>query len=757
MFLISSIFMNIGLNMLINYNRFFLDKCKELNSPDLFIAINNADYTDSMQKYLSENDEIENYDIQDAIYLKNAQFTFGSTQYTTKILLQKSSAEKKQGKINYIEKSDVESENAIYLSLRFKNTGGYDLGDDFELSFLDQKLNFKVNGFYEDLFMGSVSPDYVTGFILSDNAYQQVISKCGSDDLYGKIIYIQQDSNDYEALYDDFIKQNKLSGNNDVTSISSELVELSCMVTPNLVVAIIIAFSLIIIAVGMVVTKFMITNFIDEEIQNLGSLKAMGYKSSEIILVISIPFILTAGISALIGSLISVFSIKKFAELIMADIWIKWNPGVDVIAILLSLLIIITFTALKSRKTLKRINNTTVIDALRLNSVSRSFKKNVFPLDRGALGVNIRLALKSMFQSLKQNIAIMIIVVLINFASCFGLFLYYNIGVDNTAFINTLINERYSGNIVLNPEKYDETIIDSINGDPSVKKALYYDTKTQLFANNKNISVYITDDFNELTNDNIYKGTNPSGSNEIAVNTMLAKVLDVSVGDTLKIELNDGSAEYKISGLFQSGTAVINLCKMTSSGFRELDSSYKPLNIIFYTDSDDNIGKVIDNAEKTFGDKLLVSSDYSEVLGDAIGTYVTMVSNLVKAIVFSTLVLVALVLALIIKTMIVKTKQDVGIKKALGYRSFDIRIQILLSIVPVIIIGALIGMILSILCSNLIVTVMFSAIGVVKVNFLNNIVMYAIMTVGFSMFAVLVSYLLTNSIKKISPYNLIKE
>lgn len=107
--------------------------------------------------------------------------------------------------------------------------------------------------------------------------------------------------------------------------------------------------------------------------------------------------------------------------------------------------------------------------------------------------------------------------------------------------------------------------------------------------------------------------------------------------------------------------------------------------------------------------------------------------------------------------MIVKTKQDVGIKKALGYGNFDIRIQILLSIVPVIIIGALIGMILSILCSNLIVTVMFSAIGVVKVNFLNNIVMYAIMTVGFSMFAVLVSYLLTNSIKKISPYNLIKE
>ena len=45
--------------------------------------------------------------------------------------------------------------------------------------------------------------------------------------------------------------------------------------------AIIIVFSLIIIAVGLVVTKFMITNFIDEEIQNLGSLKAMGYKSSD--------------------------------------------------------------------------------------------------------------------------------------------------------------------------------------------------------------------------------------------------------------------------------------------------------------------------------------------------------------------------------------------------------------------------------------------------------------------------------------------
>ena len=269
--------------------------------------------------------------------------------------------------------------------------------------------------------------------------------------------------------------------------------------------------------------------------------------------------------------------------------------------------------------------------------------------------------------------------------------------------------------------------------------------------------MYIADDFNELTNDNIYKGTNPSEKNEIAVNTMLAKALDVSVGDTLKIELNDISAEYKISGLFQSGTAVTNLCKMTSSGFRELDSSYKPLNIIFYTDSDDKIAAVIDNAEKNFGDKLLASSDYSEVLGDAIGTYVTMVTNLVRSIVFSTLLLVALVLALIIKTMIVKTKQDVGIKKALGYRSIDIRIQILFSIIPVVIIGALFGMILSIISSNHIVTVMFSAIGIVKVNFINSIAMYAIMTVGFCLFAVLVSYLLTNSIKKISPYNLIKE
>ncbi len=59
--------------------------------------------------------------------------------------------------------------------------------------------------------------------------------------------------------------------------------------------------------------------------------------------------------------------------------------------------------------------------------------------------------------------------------------------------------------------------------------------------------------------------------------------------------------------------------------------------------------------KKTFGDKLLVSSDYSEVLGD--DWYIC--NNGFKprkGYCFSTLVLVALVLALIIKTMIVKTK-----------------------------------------------------------------------------------------------------
>ena len=73
----------------------------------------------------------------------------------------------------------------------------------------------------------------------------------------------------------------------------------------------------------------------------------------------------------------------------------------------------------------------------------------------------------------------------------------------NCLLINLLIRSHITGIELVNlsseseslksgSEKYDETIIDSINGDPSVKKALYYDTKTQLFANNKNISVYIT-------------------------------------------------------------------------------------------------------------------------------------------------------------------------------------------------------------------------------------------------------------------------
>jgi len=646
--------------------------------------------------------------------------------------------------------------DSIYLSVKFKSAG-YNIGDKFTISYLNKEYDFTINGFYEDMFLGSVSIDYVTGFLISKERYSEIIEDFKSYNPTGKIIYVKHDLDSSEDLYDKFIKDNNLSGNSDIITINDTLIQLSCMVTPNIVAAMLIVFSLIIVIVSLIVTRFRIINCIDDEMQNFGALKAMGYTSKELILSMSLQFVIVSIIVSLVGSIISMNLLNPFAEILMADIWIKWIPNKDVFSVILTILIITLLVGITSYKVAKKIKNMTVINALRLQENSRSFKKNIIPFETSKGSINLLLALKSMLQSLKQNIFILIIGILITFSACFSIFLYYNIAVDSTAFLNMLINEQYSANVVLNEYNYDKEIINELSKNSEVKKAIYFDVKTSVFVNEKNSSIYIADDFSEFTNDNIYEGRNPKKDNEIAINTMLSKAINLSIGDKVNIKLNDKNESFEIVGLFQSGTTITNICKMTHNGYLRLDENFKQSNIIMYIDNEKNIDATLKDIEEKYDDKVLGTANYKQVIDDAIGSYVEMVSSLATMIVMVTLGVVILVLYLIIKTIIIKEKQAIGIKKALGFKTSDIKFQVIMSILPAVIIGSFIGMIITYFGANSVVIGMFSSIGIKKVDFIIKFPILLIVTLAICLSAFLISYLITSSIKKISAYSLIKE
>ena len=111
----------------------------------------------------------------------------------------------------------------------------------------------------------------------------------------------------------------------------------------------------------------------------------------------------------------------------------------------------------------------------------------------------------------------------------------------------------------------------------------------------------------------------------------------------------------------------------------------------------------------------------------------------------------------IVKTLIIKKQQEIGIKKALGFSSSQLRTELVLSMVPQIFVGATVGSILGSMWSNGILAGLLSSMGIMR----SNMEMFFWMPILSIIFALIVSaliiWLMSGRIKHISAYSLITE
>lgn len=123
----------------------------------------------------------------------------------------------------------------------------------------------------------------------------------------------------------------------------------------------------------------------------------------------------------------------------------------------------------------------------------------------------------------------------------------------------------------------------------------------------------------------------------------------------------------------------------------------------------------------------------------------------------ATAAIIILILYLIIKTLIVNSRQDFGILKSMGYTTKQLIMQVSLSFLPVIIMGTIVGIIISYTSMNSILLLLFRQIGVMKIDFEINLSILVLIGLVICVFSFLISVMISYKIKKISAYSLIKE
>ena len=740
---ISLLFFNSSLIIKNNIDKAYQRKFDKLNTANVFFNISKIQYSDDLLNDIKSMsvDEVEKRNgilvnipvkTDDAVQEQNVIF-YNLDEIT---------------KLNKYEivKTNNKKENSIYLSNYTFIHSGLNLGDKFEYKINDISYSNIVDGVIEEMQYGNYSSSIIVEYLSSD-AYNNVLN----DNPNNEVVSISIKCEDGEKIYNNvskYLSEKNIKKINKDFDKDSKNKKLSIA---NILVLILTLFSSLILIVSLLVSKFKITESIDEEVTNMGVLKALGYTSNEIILAIIMPYILSGIITSILGISLSLFIVPLLSKVIEMQSGFIWVPNLDIMTCLISFIIsivLIAFFTLSSAKVIKKLNPINAIRGIKNDKQS----KNYFEIDKTKGNINIIIMFKNFINSIRQNILLGVVLLFISIIVSFAITLFYNVNMNPLNFVNTLVEEHPDVIITLKND-----IKDKIMHIDNVRNVIYYDDTQIASYKDNSYKLFISETYNNLANDLCYEGNNPTSSNEVAIGSKIKEEYDLKINDLITITKDDKSYEYKIVGFIQSVNNSGEVIEITNEGYLNVDENYKPKNLYVYLNDNSKSQDLINYVEEFFKDDILSTMDYAGSMSSALSMYVSIVSVISIVIILITLSLVYLILFILISSIILKKKVDFGIYKSIGYKNNQLISQVVGGFMPSMIISVLIGIIINKLFMKRIYLFIFNNVGAYKVSFIYPLSLYIAIGIMIIISTILLQILLSRKIKKISVYSLIKE
>ncbi|MEH6941437.1 ABC transporter permease [Bacillus sp. JJ722] len=753
--ILASLLLNIGLSIFTRLDSFYEKKTEKLNGAQFVSVFSN--YND-VQKQI---DFIHNYkytnkvEHEDSLLLPGIEIAFSKGHLTSTVTILNEETKRTLSPIKLVEETEDLKGAKIYAPYIFKTGGGYELGESLKIEYGKKEYTYKIAGFFEDTLLGNtISGSFK--FFLPQTEYKELEKNLSSTE---KSTYIAATLTDESKLSDLNKKYSKAFPSKGLLTdikINTENSKLNYIMPINTIAIILIAFSFIMLIVALVVVKFRVTNTIDDDIANIGSLKAIGYTSKQILYSIMTQFMLITVIGGLLGILLSYIALPTLGNIVSASIGLLWtqqfNIWINIFSLFLMIFLVLGVTTLSGMK----IKTISPIIALRGGIQTHNFKKNRFSLDKTKFGLHISLGLKNMYVNRKQNIWVMLIVTALTFACAFSSVLYYNFTFDKSSIFRLVGAEQCNVVVMAKGGEKSSNLFPAIKKIDGIKKTGMLSQKSAII-NEETVMAYVSDDFDKLEWNTVYEGRQPRYDNEIAISGAISKSTGKKVGDTIKVTFNQTTKEYLITGLTQQfNDGSMKPISLTLEGYQKLYPSFERDSLSIYLDDTVTSADFTKQLKSQFGDQVIVV-DMDEAFQSQMSSYIKSIFYIMVLIVIMTALTVSLILYLIVKTMIIKRKRELGILKAIGYTTFQLMTQITMSFLPVVTAGVLLGGIIGCLYTNSILSILFTGLGIFNASFTVNVPLIIAFCIVIVLIAYVVSMLVGRRIKHISAHGLITE
>ncbi len=747
--LIAALMLNLWLMLSMDYKANFDRYHENLNAQHVTVTVDDGD--GEVREYLSQalasDNSVSQYRLDSCMHM-TATFPYNGGEMTSWfVFLEKQSALTRSiGKAEILEEGNILS--GIYLPMIYKSSD-IAVGKTFELSIGSHTVEYTVCGFFNSVMAGSHNCG-LTELLLTRDKYEELESfgYASKATLCSVRLTDLSESLNFEAAIKSTVSEK--FPNVNMVSNSYDIVVQARYISQMICSGVISAMAFFVLLIALVVIASNIVNYIQVNMKNLGALKATGYTSKQLICSLLLQFLALTMLTAIIGAGLSYALFPALNTMMIAQTGIPYAIRFLPFPIIISLLILGGTVALVVWLAARRIKSIEPIVALRSGIQTHNFKRNHVPLEKTKAPLNLALALKTTLSGVKHNITVCITMLVLSLVVVFSGVMTANMIVDMTPFLNLIVGETADSCVNVNIDT-EEDFLKTMDADSRVEKAYLYNTINVTHVGGAEILVTVCDDFATVNNqDVLFNGRFPKYENEIAIGGKYAKERGFKVGDEIEITANGKTEKFLISGLTQVTNYLGRDGLMIRSGYERLGTLS---NVSYYINLADEADIDAFNADvkEKFADKVNTTINIASTIEAAANVYVSLMTIIVIAILILSAIIIAFVLYLLVRTLLNNKKRDYGIMKSLGFTTRQLILQTALSFMPAIILSSVIGLIISSIVVNPLLSVFFSSLGVLKCTFTVPVGFITVAGIGLIVLSFGIACLLSLKVKRIAP------
>lgn len=654
------------------------------------------------------------------------------------------------------------SEGEVYVPAAMKTVYGCDIGSDISVNTKNGEEKFTVKGFVEDPFLGSMSIGIKQLFI-SENDFERLYSNDTDEEnaavsliIPCRIIHIfkadgsalsvtelKKELNRECLIVDKALFTQSRESSDEITTIFTETgTKMLCV------------YVILLIIVVMIAINHSIVTTIETEYVSLGILKAQGFTENKIRLIYIIQYFSALAVGGVLGIAASFPLTKALGKLFQPITGIMVSTNISVgkcLLVSLSIIFICTvYIIIASRK----IGTISPVRAISGGAEEIYFDSPAnIPIEKKPLSLFI--ALRQITSHPKAYIGTALIAALLIF------FMITITILTGGMSANSMIEAfgALNGQAQAKPNNHFE-LSDILRTEASVKEidenaSVIFSSTTYMTINETEMCCMVNS--RPDIQKSVLKGRAPIYNNEIMITENVSEEIGKKVGDIVTVSYGGGSAEYMITGLYQSVQDLGRCFAMSFEGAAQM-CDITP-DIMYITLSDDSLAdSTVKMLNESYGDILEAEITEQDGYSDSMTGLIDTLMNVLTGVIYSVSAMFALVAVhMVCSKAFLRERRDSGIYKALGFTSGRLRICFALRFLILSVIGGALGAVISAMFSDRLLSLLLKNIGIScfdsKINAFTAFVPVLIICLCFFVFA----YFSSGKIRKVEIRELVSE